>query len=792
VVYVVAGLGEAGSGGAIELGYLLREWSPKEILCHGLFLLPAAGTPADEPAAANAYHALEELAYWMRPDTVWSQRLPGGAELKSSNQPSYGLARLLQPAGHGDDAFQASIAAAAELVAAVAGPSGGAISERDDATAGELASQPVVRGRHAALSLAGCAALTHVVDAQRQAASGRLLSQLGARWLSEKGVSTSSSVKELLPAEDLEGLVTELIAEWRRVMSAKPTRADAERIQRRDEADEQVARQKLYPVIQDNRNRLIWRLCENYQRLVRRHLTECDTGPTFLVTVLRKADEQVAKWADQDLEIQLAREKNRLDRITGQLGVALRDLERLEKEEPAAPKGLLAELRRQQYEHEHHGWSSHRDNQERKVTLEVIAHQEVFARYTALQWIRDQQWLDTLGRKFQIRKEVLECLLAELRSALSQQAAVDEATYEDVLRFWGLSRALTTTDPAELEGLAIEPLLSRAAQWRDDQLQKVPPRQDVPLPGVLAGIPLQVKDLVQRLTVEAEQLLDTAGANFHIAQRLDRGTIEELWNEANAVLAEVPASYIHPGQRTPATWLLHSGTAIEDEDTARLCELEEYLRSHPSGGTLKIVTTGDPYRILVMRELHGIGPDAVAGVTTAGSWRQTRGVVPCAHARTDVEWDDPLITRAERADAAALWLLCLLLGRPTGTLSGGAADTRKQFPVPEAGWYCPRSDGFFLVHHSSVPVVESGLLLPREFDHAVLRLLQPYHDTALNSIREYLAELKQQCDRPAAGAVLKHALREFDSLQLLGLRLEEARNLLQKSSHLHPWSHSLQ
>jgi hypothetical protein len=806
-VYLVGSLAGASSGMAADLGYLLHRWSGGEVTAHGLFLLPPAACQSGEPAAINAYHALRELAHWMLPDVEWSQRLPEHTEAQPSRQRPFGVVRLLQAAASGAPALEACIASATELLAAITAPSGAQLIRRDDELAARLAAQPAEYGRHASFSLAGCAALGYAVDAQRQAASVRLLSRIGDQWLKqEPPKSPFATLRDVVDLDLLDDFVDELIPGWSKAAEVKPDHkiSDLRELHSMCEAERGSAGfHRFDSIIRENRKRRVGILLDRYAELVRQHLPNPETGPAFLAARLREVDARLARWQDKpgkngepekqgELTILTIKRKHRLNESSGMVSRVLSEVEDFAKTRPSPLPRLKRQMDHFRREHQEREteWNRRLSAHEARAQQALQTHLKAFAFVCALDWLARHTCIEPLRVTLQRRAEALECLASELEAGLSHDSTLAAEAYEEVLRHWGASKALEESDTEQLEAAAAQPLFARVALWCEEIQRKVT-RHDTPFAAADA-VPPHAETLLRLLSVEAEQLLDTAGEDFHISHRLDHGTAQDLWAEAGSALSDLQQiGESRPGSLEIATVLLHSGREGADDTVAdRLTELEERLRALPSAGELETLATGDPYRILIIREAHGLHLHHLPGYSTAGHWSQARGMFPTAHSRADVEWADPDIVSSDWTETRVLWLLCLLLGRPADLDEPANKRLAGQelSPVPHVGWYRPRPDGFFLQHRAGLTTAENGLLLSHSLDAATRRLLHPEHQAGLRSLQGYLEELKKDRLRTLVSEALDAALADFERLQVADIDAAQARALLRETSHLHPWS----
>ncbi len=329
VVYVVGTLcGGTCSGGAADMGYLLREWSGDGIDCQAIFTLPHpqyAGTDAPR-LKKNACYALKELNHYQLAGTAWMQKLPDKGSASRRAERPYVILRAMMPGEpDGSDVTRLNVMIG-QYLAAASGPAGGAIADLDVNAKGKMDTAEQIGFMRPLFSTMGVAALEYPGEHILRAATMRLTSGALEHWC--RHTLTPQRINEalrLLGGSDFEAQMQRLtedadtlsvavfqqkfrpegegaiprVEQARQLLREVDGRLTAQDLPRGDVSG---ALPTLLHVMENNHKTFLNRIESDVEQFVARALFDLEGGPGFVAAVLREQMNRMEAWAREAQE----------------------------------------------------------------------------------------------------------------------------------------------------------------------------------------------------------------------------------------------------------------------------------------------------------------------------------------------------------------------------------------------------------------------------------------------------------------------------------------------------------
>ncbi len=830
VVYVVGTLcGGTCSGGAADMGYLLREWSGDSIDCQAIFTLPhpqLAGPKAPR-YKKNAYYALKELNHYQLTNTAWQQKLPGNDSPSRRAEKPYVITRVLMPGGpDGGDVQRLNVMIGQYLAAAV-GPAGGDIAARDVDAKGNMETADSVGFMRPLFSTMGVAALEYPGEHILRAATMRLKAGALERWcrhsltpdridealrllgdsdfeaqlqrLTEGADTLSVAVSQRMSL--LENDKSPKIEQVRQLLREVDGRLTSQELPHGDVSD---ALPTLLHVMEKNHDVFLARIEGDVQKFVARALFDLEGGPGFVAAVLKEQMRRMETWGrEAQTNLQEYRQDAKSLRETMEDQIA--EVERIRN--TRNPLGKKEKLK--------NGWEL--------VTNSVQAYLQTELRTQATSHLQRREMIGEMLDKYRQATALLVRRLETMQAAFGQAAA----GWNDAWRKMAHDKPPVNgkvyfeAEPPSSRGTITEEYYNLlrlhtwpgepATGWDDSKKEEAAQRdivkvfealgQDLrlsdgqsafdPRPGRASAQETIPDDLLQTLEVRARTYFDKLRGMVHIADKAAAPDLDTV------IQLSQPRLGIHGAQISPP---LHDARAIRPQpQNLAFLDLErkdaktlQMIAKIETNVTLardgKITDSHDPYRVMIVQERHGFTFGQMEGVVSSHAYdlAALQSAESAAtdfhfwHTRKDVNWIDPLVPPRRVEETEEWWLQVVLLGRPADGIFKWTPANNKE--IPEEGW-CQIAGGEFRVFYPKgiVGVTDTEKRLSLEFNTAVMQLLSPDYGTLHQCLKLRLSGYRDEVKEPRMVSVLSEGWKALPSLGVKGLDKLQADRILRRA-----------
>lgn len=834
VVYVVGTLcGGTCSGGAADLGYLLDVWTDGRVNRQAIFTIAHPGLSRVEAPRykKNCYYALKELNHYQLAENPWVQRLPGYGVPVVRDKVPYDILRIVMPGGPAGEDVQRLNAMIGQYLAAAVGPAGKEIAANDVNALNKMVSTESIGFMRPLFSTMGVAALEYPGEHIQRAATNRLLASALQRWcqyhvdsdgfqnaLRTLGADFETFLQQLLQgAENLRATLQDVI---RAGQDEAPPRAEQVRQLLREvngrletiqttqgdaAGSAGTATATLLQVMQNNQRTLLQRMQSQIAQFLEQALFTLEGGPGMVAEALRQCLQRMEAWtltvqkdlteAQQDArslrEIldQHLSEMDRVQRSPLPFGKKQRTKEAWEAVVGSLRNYLAAEEKAQSLLH----------LQRREMVREVMDH---YRRLTATQ-IR--------------RLEQMQSALLQIASELERQAADMAASSPSVN-----GRAYFDPEPPSPRGTVTEEYYNLLRQvrwpeesgvgWSDDRKETAAQQEVIRAMGSLGqelfreegtsafdprpGIP-SARDMVPRKALEAAEARARAffaplRQQVHIADKaseVDINTVIQA-SEPKLRISSTQVSDQLTGVRgvTPVQQDL-AFTDVEPAGANRpsVEALIEKIRNNMTLQRGTITDSDDPFRLLLIRELHGFTFGQMEGVVRShpNDVTSLQSAEYCMdfyfwHTRRDVDWVDPLTPPTKVETTEETWLLAVLLGRYADGMLEWTPANRGE--IEPEGWYTIGGGEFRVFYPPGMlDVSEREARLPLSFTDAVAKLLTQDYAPLVRALNMRFTTYRDRWGDDRAVQVLDRALEALDVFGLTHIDRARAEKILRRA-----------
>ncbi len=831
VVYVVGTLcGGTCSGGAADMGYLLKEWNGEGIDCQAIFTLPhpqLAGSKAPR-YKKNAYYALKELNHYQLAGTAWMQKLPGNDAPSRRTDKPYVILRVLMPGGpDGADVQRLNVMIGQYLAAAV-GPAGGAIAARDVDAKGGMETADSVGFMRPLFSTMGVAALEYPGEHILRAATLRLVSSALERWCQHTitperindtlrllgGTDFDQQLQQLTDGADRIGVA--LFREtFRPVAEGKPPRVEQVRQLLREvdgrltamelpRGEPEGALPSLLQIVEKNHQAFLDRVERDIEQFVERVLFDLDGGPGFVAAVLKEQLRRMEAWAREAQET-LPEARQDAKSLREIMLEQIADVERIE--ESRNPFGRAEKLK--------HGWTV--------ITESVNSYLQTELKMQAMNHLQRRELIAEMLNKTRQSTAVLLRRLDAMQSAFAQKAAAGN----DAWRMMAAEKppingqVYFDAEPPAARGTVTDEYynLLRQRTWPDepatgwdDGRKEEAAQRDVlgaltplvqqlrlsasqstfdPKPGRASAQDSIPEELAQALDMRARAVFDSLRSQIHVADKAappDLDTVIQL----SAPRLGIAAAQISPqlqGARAVRPQAQNLAFLDMSRKETRVAQMAARIESAiPLSRDGRITDSHDPFRLLVIQERHGFTFGQMDGVVSKHAYDLSslqsadKGVTDFHfwHTRSDVNWIDPLVSPRRVDETEEWWLQVILLGRPSDGIFEWTPANRGE--ITADGWYQIANGEFRVFYPPGIPgVTDKEALLPLEFGDAVMRLLSDDYGTLRQCLSVRLAGYRDQVKEGRMVAALSEGRSALGSLGLKGLEKGHADRILRRA-----------
>ncbi len=831
VVYVVGTLcGGTCSGGAADMGYLLREWYGDGIDCQAIFTLPHPQLTGGKAPRykKNAYYALKELNHYQLESTAWLQKLPGNDAPSRRTEKPYVITRVLMPGGpEGPDVRRLNVMIG-QYLAAAAGPAGGAIAARDVDAKGIMETADSVGFMRPLFSTMGMSALEYPGEHILRATSMRLLAGALERWCRPTlpADKMSDALRQFGDA-DLTSLLRRLndganerlpIGELGKL--AKPdANGRAPRVEElREKLRELDGRlssveagpatdpgsETLVGVMDSGLKNMLAKVDSDIQQFVGRSLFELDGGPAYVSAVLAEKAKRLETWA-REAEDLLPEARQDSKSLRETLDEQLAAAERVQNSHnPFGKKEKLAEAWDQvsralddflQAEMKTQGATQ---LQRRDMIGQILAQHNTS---TTILLRR----LDTMQAAFsQIAtgyRDAWKAMSADIPAVNGHiyfdpeppapRGTVTEEYY-NMLRqeVWPGESVGGWDDTGKEEAAQRDVLKPLSALAQDLKLADSQSAFD-PRPGRSSASESVPADLLTALEVRARGYFDKLRTQVHIADRAAAPDIDTV------IQLSAPRLGVHGAQISPQ---LQGARAIRPQaqnlafmdmsrPNPRVQQMAEKIESNvPLARDGKITDSHDPFRLLIVQERHGFTFGQMEGVISSHAYDLTalQSSESAAtdfhfwHTRRDVNWLDPLVPPRRVEETEEWWLQVILLGRQGDGVFGWTPSDRGE--IGPEGWYQVAGSEFRVFYPRGVAgVTDTEARLPLDFSSAVMNLLSPSLGTLRQCLNVHLSAYRADRKEPRFVEALSEGLKALANLGVQGLDRVQADRILRRA-----------
>lgn len=772
VVYVVGTLcGGTCSGGAADLGYLVDVWSANKARRQAIFTVPhpAVASTMGPRYKKNSYYALKELNHYQLSHTSWSQRLPGGDSPHNYTDRPYDILRVVMPGGPGSEDVRRLNSMIAQYLAAAVGPAGLDIAASDVDASSKMVGGESIGFMRPLFSTLGIAALEYPGEHIQRAATGRLLASAYLRWTQHRlDTDAYRTACELFGAAELGALVRRLaqgsdeaviapfLALFCNLITGVPPTVGQVRQFLRD-VYARLTLQALpedapitgpLPLVQTitaNHERLLAQVRADIERLVDQWLLDPDGGPAFVAEVMRQAVNGVeGNLAAIQVELAASSQDSRTMRE-----ILDRQIDDIERGQRGFRFNKRGKLRR--------GWQNLLDQLRSYLASE--------ARTQALNHIQRLELLRAIGDQYRTTTATILRRLDAVLAAFTQEASEQDRRWRQLAassptvngrvyfdaeppaargtvteEYYNLLRQrryagepVTGWDEGQKELAAIREVISSLSGLREELRRDEGQSAFDPRPGVQSArdaIPAAVLDAA---SARARQHFAPLRDQVHIADKaseVDLATVVQMSQPRLGIsAAQVSGQLAGVKGATPMeSYLAFMDLGpSENEPREAIARVQQAVRNSM---TLRkgITPSGDPFRLLVLREKHGFTLGQMEGVVRTNPYdhHALQSAEGCAdfrywHTRRDVDWVDPLTPPSLLETVEEGWLLLVLLGSPADPGLPWLPSTAGE--IPSQGWYQLTGGEYYVTFPPDVDAGESGDTVPLSYDAAIARLM---------------------------------------------------------------------
>jgi len=822
VVYIVGTLcGGTCSGAAADLGYLIDVWSGNKARRQAIFTLPH---PALASAMAprykkNAYYALKELNHYQLSHTAWKQRLPGSDTPHVSTDRPYDILRVVMPAGPSDGDVRNLNAMIAQYLAAAVGPAGLDIAASDVDASSKMVGGESIGFMKPLFSTVGVAALEYPGEHIQRAATARLLAAALTRW-TQHSLDTDAfrAALDLFGGAELEAIIRRLTqgtegvaltpfqALFRNLSDGVPPTVEQVR-QLLREVDARLTQQKpnedpiagALPLVQTllaNQERLLAQVKTDIERLVDQWLLDPEGGPAFVAEVIRRTIDSVEIFLSgmHDVMAASAQDTRTMREILD------RQIDDIERSQRGFSFGKRTKLRR--------GWQA--------LLEQLYTYLESETRTQALNHIQRLELLRAIGDQYRRTTVSLLRRLDTIRDAFTQEASEHDRRWRQLAasspsingkvyfdpeppasrgtvteEYYNLLRQrrypgepVTGWDEGQKELAAIRDVLTGLDGLREEVRRAEGQSAFDPKPGISSAREAIPAAILSAVSARARSFFTPLREQVHIADKAsdaDLATVVQMSEPRLGISAAQVSDQLSgvKGATPMLSYLAFMDMGPSDaEPRDAIARVDQVVRNSMELRRGRIIPSGDPFRLLVIREKHGFTMGQMEGVvrTHAYDHHALQSAEGCAdfkfwHTRRDVDWVDPL-TPPSLVDAVEEgWLLLILLGKPADP--GITWLPATQGDIPAEGWYQINAGEYFVTYPPDVDASESGITVPMSYNAAIARLMGS--DCAL--LRRTLGmRFSTYCNAVGAPRVVMTVDLALQSLSVFGLTdIDKAR-----------------
>ncbi len=832
VVYVVGTLcGGTCSGGAADMGYLLREWYGDGIDCQAIFTLPHPQLTGGKAPRykKNAYYALKELNHYQLESTAWMQKLPGNDSQSRRTEKPYVITRILMPGGPEGKDVQRLNVMIGQYLAAASGPAGGAIAARDVDAKGNMETADSVGFMRPLFSTMGMAALEYPGEHILRAITTRLMAGALDRWC--RHTATPERINDALRLTgeaDLNAMLQRLTEDGGdRIGSAALTRGvqldnegKAPRVEQvrqmlRDmdtrltamdtgAADPAAQTTSLLQVMDGNLKSLLARVDSDIQQFVSRMLFDIDGGPGFVAAVLEEKAKRLEAWSREAQD---------------NLGEYRQDSKSLRE----TLEEQLAEAERVQNSHNPFGKKEKLNEAWSHVSRSAAEYMQTELKTQGSTHLQRRDMIGQILERHRTSTGILLRRLEVMQAAFSQTAAGMNDAWKQMARDIPTvnGHVYFDAEPPAARGTVTDEYynLLRQATWPgesgtgwDDAKKEDAAQRDVikplealsqdlklsdsqssfdPKPGRSSAQECISPDLLTALETKARSYFGNLRSQVHISDKSAPADLDTV------IQLSAPRLGVHGAQISPQ---LQGARAIrpqaqnlafmdmsrsDDRAKAMAAKIESNVPLARDG---KITDSHDPFRLLIVQERHGFTFGQMEGVISSHAYDLTalQSAESSAtdfhfwHTRRDVNWLDPLVPPRRVEETEEWWLQVILLGRPADGIFEWSPANRGE--IAKEGWYQVAGSEFRVFYPQGVAgVTDTEARLPLDFNSAVMDLLSASYGTLRQCLNVHLSSFRSGQKEPRFVGALAEGWKAMNNLGVQGIDKTQANRILRRA-----------
>jgi hypothetical protein len=832
VVYVVGTLcGGTCSGGAADMGYLLREWVGYGIDCQAIFTLPHPQISGPKAARykKNAYYALKELNHYQLSGTEWVQKLPGNDKPSHRAEKPYVILRVMMPGGpDGADVQRLNVMIGQYLAAAV-GPAGGAIAARDVDAKGSMETADSVGFMRPLFSTMGVAALEYPGEHILRAATMRLMAGTLEKWC--RHALTPPQIDDalrLLGGNDFDAQLQRLtenapdklgvaafqkaiqpdangklprVEQIRQLLQEIDGRLTAGDTARGDAGDGQPT---LLHLMESNQKTFLNRIDADIQQFVNRALFDLDAGPGFVAAVLEEQMRRMETWAREAQDnLQEYRQDSKSLRAT--LDEQIAEVERIQNSHMLFGKNDKLK----------HAWET--------ATRSLNAYLQTELRTQATTHLQRREMVGQMLDRYRQGTALLMRRLKAMQTAFSQTAVGWNAVWREMAQDRPPinGKVYFEPEPPTPRGTVTEEYYNLLRQrawsgepamgWDDGQKETAAQRdvlstletlnQDMRLPDGQSAFDFKPgrgsaqesipPDLLQALEARSRAFFEPLRDHVHIADKAVASDVDTV------IQLSAPRLGIHGAQISPQ---LHGARAITPQPQnlafldmsrkdARMAQMVTRIENNIAlAREGKITDSHDPFRLLIVQERHGFTFGQMEGVISSHAYdlAALQSAESAAndfhfwHTRRDVNWIDPLVPPRRVEETEEWWLQVILLGRPADGVFPWTPANNKE--IAEPGWYQIAGGEFRAYYPPGIPgVTDTEGRLPLDFNAAVMELLSVENGTLRQGLNIHLSSYRHDQKEPRMVSALSDGVKALQNLGVKGIDRTQADRILRRA-----------
>jgi hypothetical protein len=836
VVYIVGTLcGGTGSGGAADLGYLMDVWSGNSVRRQAIFTAPhpTLGHSLAPRYKKNAWMALKELNHYQLSSTTWSQRLPGADTPYVLPGRPYDILRVVTPAGAAGEDVKSLNAMIAQYLAAAVGPAGFEIAASDVDASAQMVGGENIGFMRPLFSTMGVAALEYPGEHIQRGATCRLMAAALGRWASNGPGGAAGEAPEG-GAADVETVLRQLtqgadalaVAPLQQLLSeakdGEPPRVEDVRKLLREGVGRLTSQGAapgteaapeggtLVDLVQRGADTLMRGVSPELQRLLERRLFAVDGGPGWVAAQLRSGQESRTGW-DAAAARAAAEARQDADSLRAILDRELEEAEQIQK--AFMPFGKREKLRQ--------AWE--------RVSQQLFAYLAAETRTQALSHLQRRDLLRQLAERHRNSVAPLLRRLDRMQAAFSQESHALEARWREMAASSPSvnGKAYFDAEPPAARGTLSEEYykLLRQRRWSeepptgwDDEAKERAAMAEVlrtleplgaellredgqslfdPRPGAQSAREMIPQNVLSELESGARAFFAPLREQVHIADKASDADLDTVVQASEPRLgvsgAQVSEQLADVKGATPmlsylAFMDLGPNPASPRPAIARVSQRVRNSMELRRGG---ITDSGDPYRLLILREKHGFTLGQMEGVVRSNphdhhSLQSAEGCQDFKfwHTRRDVDWVDPLVPPSQVESVEESWLLAVLLGRADDgalpALPGSPAPAAPE-AAPAEGWYHLVDGEFYVRYAAGADTSERGARLPGAFQSAVTKLLTPGYALLRRTLSMRISTYSDTHGPEALVRRVDQCLQALGIFGLSGITKPEAERIVRRA-----------